>query len=894
MAGTRSASLDDLRSVIRNCPVIDNHAHNLLLSSQLDAYPFESITTEAQAPALKDTFTSLSHIRAAKQLRELYGCGADEDWDHILEKRADWLEHRRDELHRKCLEGIQSILIDDGLGSAEDVHPYEWHSQYTVSPCKRIVRIETVAETLLEEILENTTEDDIASEEYMAGTWVVFTEAFESEILRALHNPEVVGFKSVICYRTGLNIEPDYEECVLKVGPSFGHYVARCVERQNYRISRKALNDFLVLQTLEIISVRAADNDSLSKPIQFHTGLGDADLKLVRSNPAEMQGLIEQYPLVPFVLLHSSYPYTREAGYLATVYMNVYLDLGEVFPMLSKDGQTSILRQALELSPYSKLLFSTDGHFFPETYWLATKQFREALEEVAVEYVEKNALTLPQAIELGKAILFTNSNILYDLDLSLTIPSSDVAPDQQSLTHNPKPNPSSSVNSTSSLDTFIQNYPSTRYVYLQWLDYMGTLRARILPIAEFTRIVQSGSGIGISRGNTGTLQNDTVTPAVNTTGQLYVEPDLFTLRKTHTKDPLPSASVMGFWRDEDGKAIKECPRGGLQLLLDELETEHNISLVIGFEIEVTFLRRADPSSPPTDRYKPLTANHAWGTLTPEQVYDALPLLAEITEALLDISIEVQQFHAESGPGQYEFVLPPLPGLEAIDTLIQARQVVHQIAHTHGLRATLHPMPLPGVGTAAHAHVSLNSVDRKAVSESKEMAFWVNGVLKHLEAICAFSLPEEVSYQRVIDDSWTGGTWVAWGTQNREVPLRRVQPGRWELRCIDGMANMYLALAAVIGAGLLGLRAGEGAELSAKDCPHNPSKLSDDQRKEYGIERRMPKSIEEALDALEKDEELKHMLAESLVEDYISMKRVEQKMLADMEEGERKTWLIERY
>lgn len=75
---------------------------------------------------------------------------------------------------------------------------------------------------------------------------------------------------------------------------------------------------------------------------------------------------------------------------------------------------------------------------------------------------------------------------------------------------------------------------------------------------------------------------------------------------------------------------------------------------------------------------------------------------------------------------------------------------------------------------------------------------------------------------------------------------------------------------------------------------NPSKLSDDQRKEYGIKRRMPKSIEEALDALEKDEELKHVLAESLIEDYVAMKKVEQKMLADMEEGERRTWLIERY
>jgi predicted TIM-barrel fold metal-dependent hydrolase len=92
---------------------------------------------------------------------------------------------------------------------------------------------------------------------------------------------------------------------------------------------------------------------------------------------------MENYSMVPFVLLHSAYPYTREAGYLATVYKHVYLDIGEVFPMVSRDGQKSILRQSLEIVPGSKLLYSTDGHWFPETFWLANKQFREVWLEVS-------------------------------------------------------------------------------------------------------------------------------------------------------------------------------------------------------------------------------------------------------------------------------------------------------------------------------------------------------------------------------------------------------------------------------------------------------------------------------------------------------------------------------
>jgi predicted TIM-barrel fold metal-dependent hydrolase len=92
---------------------------------------------------------------------------------------------------------------------------------------------------------------------------------------------------------------------------------------------------------------------------------------------------MENYSMVPFVLLHSAYPYTREAGYLATVYKHVYLDIGEVFPMVSRDGQKSILRQSLEIVPGSKLLYSSDGHWFPETFWLANKQFREVWLEVS-------------------------------------------------------------------------------------------------------------------------------------------------------------------------------------------------------------------------------------------------------------------------------------------------------------------------------------------------------------------------------------------------------------------------------------------------------------------------------------------------------------------------------
>jgi hypothetical protein len=366
-----------LAHVVDCCPIIDNHAHNLLEFDDVSLHPFETMTTEAAGPALEDTFTSLSHMRAARQLRLLYGCEPDADWKAIREKRSEWLKTRPEELVQKCLAGTQSILMDDGLGaSGARVYPYHWHDQFTPAPTKRIVRIETVAESILSARAQQLVDDP------HSGGWSSFTMLFEKAIRQAMADPNVAGFKSVICYRSGLELQTNRDECERLAVVSFQQYAEAATKQETYRIESKGLNDYLVLQALDILSA-ASSSTSKPKPIQFHTGLGDADISLLHSNPAYLQPLIEKYPNVPFVLLHSSYPYTREAGYLAMAFKHVYLDLGEVFPMLSRDGQISVIRQALELVPHSKLLWSTDGHYFPETYWLANVQFRQCLKEVS-------------------------------------------------------------------------------------------------------------------------------------------------------------------------------------------------------------------------------------------------------------------------------------------------------------------------------------------------------------------------------------------------------------------------------------------------------------------------------------------------------------------------------
>jgi hypothetical protein len=415
-------SIDDLKRVIRTCPVIDNHAHNTLRLAELKTHDFLTITSEATGAALRDAHTSLAHVRAARQLRKLYDLPADASWHEILAKRTEVLNADPGSLTRRCFEGTQTLLIDDGLGSSDTLEPYYWHDRYTLSPCKRIVRIEAVAADILSGMHQQgklPVGAAIADEEACGEAFGAFTAAFDRTIADAIANPEVVGFKSVVCYRTGLDVRLGRDVDVFSDGlRSFRrHFLPDCVARK-FRVEAKGMNDALVISTCKLIAGGYREHD-IAKPFQFHTGLGDNDISLLDANPACLQPLIAAYPIVPIVLLHSSYPYTREAGYLATVYKNCYLDIGEVFPMISRDGQEKILRQSLELTPWGKLLWSTDGHYFPETFWLANIQGREVMEKVFCEYVDQEDWTVSQAVQAAEDIFFENSNKLYRLKLKL-------------------------------------------------------------------------------------------------------------------------------------------------------------------------------------------------------------------------------------------------------------------------------------------------------------------------------------------------------------------------------------------------------------------------------------------------------------------------------------------
>lgn len=365
--------LQQLLDCIRTTPVIDHHAHNVLRPSEQERHPLLSITTEATGKALQHTRSTLAHMRAVQQLADILGC--DPIWTTVQSHLQKRRKEDSESWSRFCFRGIETVLIDDGL-DAKTVHPYNWHDRFTRSPCKRIVRIENIAEAILVRCVEDKDKRGKSDGDLISMAQSIKSQ-FDSEIAQAINDPEVVGFKSVICYRTGLAIKP-YRFQDFQVG------IETLFRRFNPLQSVRRLQDDLLSPAFVHLTARMLVQTESKKPFQFHTGLGDNDMRLLYSSPSHLQTFIEEYPPVNIVLLHASYPFTKEAGYLASVYPNAYLDIGEVFPMVSGEGQEAVIREALELCPSEKLTWSTDGHWFPETYLLAMLQIRQALEKVSL------------------------------------------------------------------------------------------------------------------------------------------------------------------------------------------------------------------------------------------------------------------------------------------------------------------------------------------------------------------------------------------------------------------------------------------------------------------------------------------------------------------------------
>jgi len=371
-------------------PVIDNHCHAYTRPlGPLDVPAYRRLFSEVREPkAATEHIQNATYYRwALKELGRVLGCAAAEG--PVLERRAALSQ--RDLVALLLRDApIEAKLIDTGLGGTEFLSVVEMR-ELTGIRVEWMLRIEVLAERLIP--------DSDGFDHFLARFDAALEEARAGGI---------VALKSIAAYRTGLQIAPVAPD----VASAAFHAVQVAAARDGtrLRLANKPLIDFLVCRAL----LYAA---ALGLPMQFHTGYGDPDTDLRLGNPLHLRTLFEDpsFAAAPIVMLHESYPFTREAAYLAAVYENAYLDISYSVPFLDYHELLSCTHQALGVAPWSKVLYSSDGFGIPEHAWLGALHGRRVLAHALQAKIDAGELDGAEAMEAAGAILHDNSRRVYRL-----------------------------------------------------------------------------------------------------------------------------------------------------------------------------------------------------------------------------------------------------------------------------------------------------------------------------------------------------------------------------------------------------------------------------------------------------------------------------------------------
>ncbi|OJA19831.1 hypothetical protein AZE42_11259, partial [Rhizopogon vesiculosus] len=460
-------------------------------------------------------------------------------------------------------------------------------------------------------------------------------------------------------------------------------------------------------------------------------------------------------------------------------------------------------------------------------------------------------------------------------------------------------------------------------VHITWVDFGNSTRFRVLPLSSFQRLlVSSRPGVTIAQGCFGlVLSGIVLAPGFSATGEYLYVVDLDTIRLCPYAPG--HASIMGWFQDKIpapgralGTGVPMCPRSVLKRVIDTA-TSYNAAFLVGFESEFILLKSTNPIEAVNTHGYCISSALPSGTKETE-------VMEEIAQGLVNSGVELMMYHSEGAPGQYEVVTGPLPPLEAADALVHTRETIVNVANKHGFRATFAPrINLDSCGNGAHTHISVHPVSSEQPSVAVEgtrtqsdnlltplEGIFLAGVLEHLPAACAFTLPIRASYARMVDGIWSGGTWIAWGCDNREVPVRLCGPpthfptpaqerasptpsgNHFEIKCVDGTSSPYLALSGLLGAGLLGIQS--QAHLIEKNCAEPVAQMSEADRDAVSVKRRLPLTWEEARGALEGDEAMKGLLG-GIVDGFLAAGGIlDDLMGAPTSEAGRLQLLVENY
>ncbi|QHA08258.1 amidohydrolase family protein [Streptomyces broussonetiae] len=360
-------------------PLVDHHCHGAV-TADLTPAGFASFLTEGEAWPGVSPFDTPVGVAVRRHCAPLLDLPRHAPPDAYTARRT---ELGRREVERRFLTaaGAEAFFVDTGCTTHPLTSPAELAAACGAT-AREVVRLEQVAEA----VAARGVEPD------------AYAAAFAAAAEEAVRRPGVVAVKSVAAYRTGFALDP-----------------ARPAAREVTRAARHwlagggRLTDPVLVRHLLWTAV------DLGLPLQLHTGFGDADLRLHHADPALLTDWLRLTSgTVPVLLLHC-WPYHRQAAYLAAVFEQVYLDVGLALHHTGPARCRAVLEEALEITPFRKLLYSSDAYGLAEFHHLGALCFRQGLADLLQARVDADELSLPDALRIAAWTGRDNARRLYGL-----------------------------------------------------------------------------------------------------------------------------------------------------------------------------------------------------------------------------------------------------------------------------------------------------------------------------------------------------------------------------------------------------------------------------------------------------------------------------------------------
>lgn len=360
--------------------LVDHHCHGAVTDDP-DRAGFEALLTEGEAWPGVSPFDSPVGIAVRRHCAPLLDLPRHAPADVYVARRA---ELGAAEVNRRFLRaaGAGVFCVDTGFAPHPVTGPAELAAAAGATAYE-VVRLEGVAEA----VAAGGVEPD------------AYAEAFRTAVWAAVGRPGVVGVKSVAAYRTGFDLDPA-RPSPAEVTRAAGRWLARGGGR---------LDDPVLVRELLWTAV------DVGRPLQLHTGFGDADIRMHRVDPTLLTDWLHLTAgTIPVLLLHC-WPYQRQAAYLSAVFERVHLDVGLTLHHVGPARAGAILAEALEITPFRKLLYSSDAYGVAEFHHLGALAFRRGLAGLLQERVDADELSLPDALRLARWAGRDNARRVYGL-----------------------------------------------------------------------------------------------------------------------------------------------------------------------------------------------------------------------------------------------------------------------------------------------------------------------------------------------------------------------------------------------------------------------------------------------------------------------------------------------